>query len=219
MEIPTSRYTGLENPAEISGVTSFDAPSGTRLAPSTTYHLAMVRSSGNVECETATADAYDSGRASDWTTGGAYALTGQGAYDNASNTLGCGIRLSGQAAIDTSYITGLEITSFREFPGAGYLTGEKLTATVTFSEGVTVDTTTPPTLKVVIGSNTRTMTYNATESLSTTLEFDYFVQSAGQGRKRCVLQRGRPDRDHHPDHWQQARRPGPRRRRRCRERQ
>ena len=175
---PNESVYRLENPASISGVTSFDAPSGTRLAPSTTYHLAMVRSSGNVECETATADAYDSGRASDWTTGGAYALTSQGAYDNASNTLGCGMRLSGQAAIDTSYITGLEITSGREFPGAGYLTGEKLTATVTFSEAVTVDTTTPPTLKVVIGSNTRTMTYNATESLSTTLEFDYFVQSA-----------------------------------------
>ena len=175
---PNESVYRLENPASISGVTSFDAPSGTRLAPSTTYHLAMVRSSGNVECETATADAYDSGRASDWTTGGAYALTGQGAYDDASNTLGCGMRLSGQAAIDTSYITGLEITSGREFPGAGYLTGEKLTATVTFSEALTVDTTTPPTLKVVIGSNTRTMTYNATESLSTTLEFDYFVQSA-----------------------------------------
>ena len=168
----------LENPASISGVTSFDAPSGTRLAPNTTYHLAMVRTSGNVECETATADAYDSGRASDWSTGGAYALTSQGAYDNASNTLGCGIRLSGQAAIDTSYITGLKITSGLQFPGAGYLTGEKLTATVTFSEAVTVDTSTPPTLKVVIGSNTRTMTYNATESLSTTLEFDYSVQSA-----------------------------------------
>ena len=175
---PNESVYRLENPASISGVTSFDAPSGTRLAPNTTYHLAMVRTSGNVECETATADAYDSGRASDWTTGGAYALTGQGAYDDASNTLGCGMRLSGQAAIDTSYITGLEITSGREFPGAGYLTGEKLTATVTFSAAVTVDTTTPPTLKVVIGSNTRTMTYNATESLSTTLEFDYFVQSA-----------------------------------------
>ena len=175
---PDESVYRLENPASISGVTSFDAPSGTRLAPSTTYFLAMVRTSGNIECETATADAYDSGRASDWTTGGAYALTSQGAYDDASNTLGCGIRLSGQAAIDTSYITGLEITSFREFPGAGYLTGEKLTATVTFSEALTVDTTTPPTLKVVIGSNTRTMTYNATESLSTTLEFDYFVQSA-----------------------------------------
>ena len=175
---PDESVYRLENPASISGVTSFDAPSGTRLAPSTTYHLAMVRSSGNVECETATADAYDSGRASDWSTGGAYALTSQGAYDDASNTLGCGMRLSGQAAVDTSYITGLKITSGREFPGAGYLTGEKLTATVTFSEAVTVDTTTPPTLKVVIGSNTRTMTYNATESLSTTLEFDYFVQSA-----------------------------------------
>ncbi len=175
---PNESVYRLENPASISGVTSFDAPSGTRLAPSTTYFLAMVRTSGNIECETATADAYDSGRASDWTTGGAYALTGQGAYDDASNTLGCGMRLSGQAAIDTSYITGLEITSGREFPGAGYLTGEKLTATVTFSAAVTVDTTTPPTLKVVIGSNTRTMTYNATESLSTTLEFDYFVQSA-----------------------------------------
>ena len=175
---PDESVYRLENPASISGVTSFDAPSGTRLAPSTTYHLAMVRSSGNVECETATADAYDSGRASDWTTGGAYALTGQGAYDDASNTLGCGIRLSGQAAIDTAYITGLEITSGPQYPGAGYLTGEKLTATVTFSAAVTVDTGTPPTLKVVIGSNTRTMTYNATESLSTTLEFDYFVQSA-----------------------------------------
>ena len=176
---PNESVYRLENPASISGVTSFDAPSGTRLAPSTTYHLAMVRTSGNVECETATADTYDSeGLASDWSTGGAYALTGQGAYDDASNTLGCGMRLSGQAAIDTSYITGLEITSGREFPGAGYLTGEKLTATVTFSAAVTVDTGTPPTLKVVIGSNTRTMTYNATESLSTTLEFDYFVQSA-----------------------------------------
>ena len=175
---PDESVYQLENPASISGVTSFDAPSGTRLAPNTTYHLAMVRTSGNVECETATADAYDSeGLASDWSTGGAYALTSQGAYDNASNTLGCGMRLSGQAAIDTSHITDLEITSSPAV-AAGYATGETLEATVTFSEAVTVDTTTPPTLKVVIGSNTRTMTYNATDSSSTALQFDYTVVAA-----------------------------------------
>ena len=86
------------------------------------------------------------------------------------------MRIRGQAAIDTSYISDLEITSSPAV-AAGYATGETLEATVTFSEAVTVDTTTAPTLKVVIGSNTRTMTYNATSS-STGLQFDYTVVAA-----------------------------------------
>ena len=173
---PNTSLFQLENPSSISGYTEFDAPSGARLDANTTYHVA-VRSP--VVCQTSTNDAYNAGRASDWSTGVSFALDAQGSLlADVHYTQGCAVRIRGEAAIDTSYITGLEITSGREFPGAGYLTGEKLTATVTFSEALTVDTTTPPTLKVVIGSNTRTMTYNAMESLSTTLEFDYFVQSA-----------------------------------------
>ena len=46
------------------------------------------------------------------------------------------------------------------------------------SEVVTVDTSTPPTLAVVIGGVTRTMTCNATDSTSTKLQFDYTVLAA-----------------------------------------
>ena len=176
---PDSSLFQLVNPASLNNQTTFTAPSGARLAPNTDYHVAVRGTGPHVRCSTAAYDAYSAGRASDWLlTGESVELNSQGSFNNLGFDYVCRMRLSGQAAIDTSYITGLEITSFREFPGAGYLTGEKLTATVTFSEAVTVDTTTPPTLKVVIGSTTRTMTYNATESLSTALQFDYTVVAA-----------------------------------------
>ena len=176
---PDSSLFQLVNPASLNNQTTFTAPSGARLAPNTYYHVAVRGTGPHVRCSTAAYDAYSAGRASDWLlTGESVELNSQGSFNNLGFDYVCRMRLSGQAAIDTAYITDLEITSGPQYPGAGYLTGEKLTAEVTFSEGVTVDTTTPPTLKVVIGSNTRTMTYNATDSLSTTLEFDYFVQSA-----------------------------------------
>ena len=174
---PNESVYRLENPASISGYTEFDAPSGTRLAANTSYHVAVRSTSGSVTCQTSTNDAYNVGRASDWTTGASFGLDDQGSFNSVFNAQGCAVRIRGEAAIDTSHITDLEITSSPAV-AAGYATGETLEATVTFSEAVTVDTTTPPTLKVVIGSNTRTMTYNATDSSSTELQFDYTVVAA-----------------------------------------
>ena len=59
--------------------------------------------------------------------------------------------ITGRAAIDTSYVTNLQITSTPANNAIGYLTGETLKATVTMSEAVTVDTASPPTLTVDIG--------------------------------------------------------------------
>ena len=174
--VPDSSLFLMVSPASIRGNTTFTGPVGARLQHDTSYHVAIVSSDLNVSCDVASANQYSSGSASDWSTSSSYRLNSDGTYSGefSVDSLGCAMSIKGKAALDTSYVTDLEITNTPAEP-AGYATGETLEATATMSEAVTVDTGTPPTLSVVVGSNTRTMTYNATDSTSTELRFDYPV--------------------------------------------
>ena len=168
---PNSSLYRLINPGSIIGDTTFQSPAGERLSPNTTYHVA-IRPQGASSCTPVHSAGYGPGRASDWSVGARYFLDGSGQATVGSDEKGCALWIRGQAAIDTSYVEDVEITSSPADTN-GYVVGETLEATVTMSEAVTVDTATPPTLSVVIGSTTRTMTYNATDSTSTALQFDY----------------------------------------------
>ena len=160
-----------QNSNSITGRATFTPPVGARLSPDTNYHLALFSTGPNPGCEISVGGY--SNRVSDWTLGYAYQLNSQGAFSgNTRFTFACGMSIRGEPALDTSYVKDLEITNSPADTN-GYVVGETLEATVTMSEAVTVDTGTPPTLSVVIGSTTRTMTYNATDSTSTKLQFDY----------------------------------------------
>ena len=194
MHVYSARSDGFPNrsifqmvgPDTFSGWTEFDAPVGARLEPNTTYYAAMVSDSQDVFCIGALANRYGTGRASDWSAEKAYIINSQGNWNSSIASEGCGIRIRGEAALDTPYVTDIDITS-TPADSDGYIVGETLEATVTMNEAVTVDTATPPTLSVVIGSTTRTMTYNATESTNTKLQFDYTVVDGERGHGRGVL--------------------------------
>ena len=171
---PNSSLYRLINPGSIIGDTTFQSPAGERLSPNTTYHVA-IRPQGTSSCTPVHSAGYGPGRASDWSVGARYFLDGSGQATVGSNEKGCALWIRGQAAIDTSYVEDVAITNSPATASDGYVAGETLEATVTMSEAVTVDTGTPPTLSVVVGSTTRTMTYNATDSTSTALQFDYTV--------------------------------------------
>ena len=171
---PNSSLYRLINPGSIIGDTTFQSPAGERLSPNTTYHVA-IRPQGTSSCTPVHSAGYGPGRASDWSVGARYFLDGSGQATVGSNEKGCALWIRGQAAIDTSYVEDVAITNSPATASDGYVAGETLEATVTMSEAVTVDTGTPPTLSVVVGSTTRTMTYNATDSTGTGLRFDYTV--------------------------------------------
>ena len=182
MHVYSARSNGYPNrsifqmvgPDTFTSWTVFDAPVGARLEPNTIYYAAMVSGSQQAICSGALGNRYNSGRASDWSAEKAYGLNSQGNWDSFVNNEGCAIRIRGEAALDTSFVKDIDITS-SPADSNDYVVGETLEATVTMSEAVTVDTGTPPTLSVVVGSTTRTMTYNAADSTSTALQFDYTV--------------------------------------------
>ena len=167
-----------------SGIHIFAPTVKRRLAPDTVYFFAMVSAGPLTSCNTADNDRYTS-RASDWSTGVAFPLNAQGQWNAGMGMLerGCELKIEGEAAIDTAYVTGIDITS-TPATARSYDTGDTLEATVTMSEAVTVDTASPPTLAVGISNgflpteDHRTMTYNATRSTSTALVFEYTVLAA-----------------------------------------
>ena len=173
---PDSSVFQIGSPSSGSGDVTFTAPEGARLQPNTVYHVALVTSGSAVACVLAMANEESPGSASDWSVGASQGLDASGNATGVPsiNGNGCAMTIRGQAAIDTSYVEDVEITS-TPADSNGYVVGETLEATVTMSAAVTVDTGTPPTLSVVVGSTTRTMTYNATDSTSTKLQFDYTV--------------------------------------------
>ena len=171
---PDQSVFRMISPSAIESWTNFAGPRGKRLEPNTVYHVAIVSTGAAVTCRVAHANRMGSGQASDWSTAGLYGLDAQGSYTDTSSGDGCGIRVGVNPALDTSYIESVAITSTPANP-ATYVTGETLKATVTMSEAVTVNTTTPPTLSAVIGANTRTMMYNSTDSTGTALVFEYTV--------------------------------------------
>ena len=133
MHVYSARSNGYPNrsifqmvgPDTFMGWTVFDAPVGARLEPNTTYYAAMVSDSQQVICSGAHGNRYGSGRASDWSAEKAYGLDSQGNWDSFVNNEGCGIRIRGEAAIDTSYVKDLEITSSPADTN-GYIVGETL---------------------------------------------------------------------------------------------
>ena len=78
---------------------------------------------------------------------------------------------------DSPYATIAEITSAPE-NGADYLTGETITATVTFSEAVIVNGS--PRLPLGIGSNTRHAGYTGIDTAGMVLSFSYTVVDGDQ---------------------------------------
>ena len=78
-------------------------------------------------------------------------------------------------APDSPYATVAAVTS-APADGSNYLVGETITATVTFSEAVTVSGT--PRLPLRIGSNTRDADYQSISADGMVLTFSYMVQDA-----------------------------------------
>ena len=78
---------------------------------------------------------------------------------------------------DSPYATVAEITTVPA-DGSNYLTGETITATVTFSEAVTVNGS--PRLPLGIGSNTRHAGYTGIDTAGMVLSFSYTVVDGDQ---------------------------------------
>ena len=176
--MPDSSLYRMVSPDSISGWTTFRAPVGARLEPDTEYHLAYVSTGPRVICPR-----WGGSRRGYEVQEGTWGVTGSHRLDrNGNAATGSGVSFSatscimsirGEAAIDTSHITDISITSTPAVSSLGYGPGDTLKTTVTMSEAVTVDNTTPPTLSVEIGANTRAMTYNATDSTGAALVFEY----------------------------------------------
>ena len=165
---------------------TFLAPTGTRLAPNTTYHLNIVPDGADAACLT-TGSLGDSG-GQDWSIMNTINTTNsQGAttlivFPNVS----CLIRIRGEAATDVPYITELSYITEPTNPPT-YDTGEIIKVAATFNETITPDDRNYPAIPLQIGSNTRNATYTG-GGAADKLEFHYTVVAADQDNNGITIE-------------------------------
>ena len=162
-------------PTGISNVT-VNAPAGTRLDPSTTYHIVYTQSGGSGGQLAAVETSSD---AETGATGWTIANNGQSFNNfdwvNLPNSYALNVGVEGTAATDMPYVTSVTVEDAPS-DGLGYETGEEITVSVTFSEAV--DVTGTPRFPLQIGDSDRQAAYSASRESDTVLDFTYTVQAS-----------------------------------------
>ena len=169
----------LTNPATWSTTSTFTAPAGTTLAAGTNYHLIIEGTDGLLA--TTASDGEDSGGATGWLIGNTrqqrtmVADSGLGGtWTGAANVLQ--ISLEGPGLPPAPGVNSIAFNSAGN--DGAFKTGDAVTATVTFSEAVDVDTTGgTPQLEIDVGGTAKTLSY-ASGTGTTALVFSGYTVAA-----------------------------------------